>query len=456
VWSPLPPSFGVIDKKVSHTSLMRMFKFIQRVPTRLYNILIIEAVSSFGSFFTFVAGMALYIELTGDTTKWFWVPLVKAVVPLLTSGLSLKLLRTQPAPRSIGILLALNIVAIAILAIFRSIEMFFIITAFMAWLDTLAQPYYRQWASEQVQGDDLLSYNLTGESMRWLLFTLALGGSGLITAHYSAFWCYWVDVVVTAIALVIWIRVYPSLKEARIKRQASSQAASTGMPETTQKPGGMFGYLKHARWDILFGTPIVTVLCITYWSMNTISAFQGGLALPFVEENGWIPIVTHSSYMYAMLALGGLIAFALQQIPAVRNALNRGSLKLLAFMVLFDAFGAAGKVWAGQSFMAVLMIQAIFGVVITFLNAMLNTTLQRMAGPEHTGEVFGILVTVQKSLRLLGYAASGLLLSGMVWGGHWGFLISSGLELVVAVGILMARYVQNKNAALTASSEEGA
>jgi hypothetical protein len=424
---------------------MPMFRFMKNVPSRLYNIILIEAISSFGSFFTFIAGMALYIELTGDVNSWFWVPLVKAVVPLLTSAWSIKLLRTQKAPISVGWLLALNIVAIAALALFRNITMFFIVTAFMAWLDTLAQPNYRQWASEQVQGDDLLSYNLTGESLRWLLFTLALGGSGLITANFPAFWCYWVDVIATLVAFLLWWKVYPTLKEPRITRAESTRPVPAQNPTVpAASGGGLWHTLKTARWDILFGTPVVTVLCLTYWSMNTISAFQGGLALPFVRENHWLPEVTHASYMYAMLALGGLIAFCLQQIPRIRSALNRGSLRLLAFMVLFDAAGAAGKVFASENFTAVLCIQAIFGVVITFLNAMLNTSLQRSAGPEHTGEVFGILVTAQKSLRILGYAAAGILLNGIVWGGHWGFLVSALLEVLVAVGIMVARYIQQR------------
>jgi hypothetical protein len=150
--------------------------------------------------------------------------------------------------------------------------------------------------------------------------------------------------------------------------------------------------------------------------------------------------------MYAMLALGGLIAFTLQQDKKIKQALNTASLTLLTIMIALDATGAAGKVLAMSNFPLVLGIQAIFGAVIMFLNAMLNTRLQRQAGPEHTGEVFGILVTVQKSLRIFGYAGAGLMLKFVPWGGHWGFLLSSALEFGVVLSILIAQRIQKGQA----------
>jgi hypothetical protein len=409
-------------------------------PKHLYNIVWIEAISSFGSFFTFIASMALFMELTGDVTNWFWVPLVKAVVPLLLSPLTLRVLKHFKAPVAIGWILALNILAIAILAMFQNIQLFFIIIAFMSWLETLSQPFYRQWASEQIHEDELLNYNITGESMRWILFTTALGLSGLVTAHFKAFACYWVDVVVTVVALILWLCVR---KELEIPRFTCEKLMEELQPKELKT--GFFAVFQNARWDFLFGTPLLTTLCLTYWAMNTISAFQGGITLPFVSENGWKPEVTHLSYMYAMLALGGLVAFALQRIKKVKHLLQNASLSLLVLLIFCDASGAAGKVFAGDNFPLVLGIQAIFGAVIMLLNAMLNTRLQRQAGPEHTGEVFGILVTTQKSLRILGYAGAGVIMKLIPWGGHWGFLLSSALEYLVVLGILIAQRLQEKD-----------
>jgi hypothetical protein len=418
------------------SSLLDSFR---KTPSRLYSIILIETISSFGSFFTFVASMALYIELTGDVSSWFWVPLIKAIVPLLASPLTLKLLKHQKACPSTGWVLALNILGIAILASFPTIEVFFVVIAFMSWLETLAQPFFRQWASEQIHEDELLNYNVTGETLRWVLFTVALGLSGLVTAHFKAFACYWVDVFVTGIAFVMWWGVHKDMETPRF----TGEPLLEELQEREEKTG-LFAVFHNARWDLLFGSPLVTILCFTYWAMNTISAFQGGLALPFVAENGWKPEVTHASYMYAMLALGGLIAFTLQQNKKIKHGLKTASLGLLAIMIALDASGALGKVLAGSNFPLVLGIQAIFGAVIMFLNAMLNTRLQRQAGPEHTGEVFGILVTVQKSLRILGYAGSGLILKFLPWGGHWGFLLSSALEFMVVIAIVVAQRTQNQ------------
>ncbi|XVJ51862.1 MAG: MFS transporter [Vampirovibrio sp.] len=413
---------------------------LKKTPARLYSIIAVEAISSFGSFFTFIASMALYIELTGDVSTWFWVPLVKAVIPLLVSPLTLKILKHQKACISTGWILALNILAISILASFPTLHVFFGVIAFMAWLETLSQPFFRQWASEQVPEEDLLNYNITGETLRWVLFTIALGCSGLVTAHFKAFACYWVDVGATTLAFALWWWVHKKLSTPRF----TSNALMEGVQGKTLKTG-VFAVFQNARWDLLFGTPLVTTLCFTYWAMNTISAFQGGLALPFVQENGWKPEVTHASYMYAMLALGGLIAFTLQQDKKIKQALNTASLTLLTIMIALDATGAAGKVLAMSNFPVVLGIQAIFGAVIMFLNAMLNTRLQRQAGPEHTGEVFGILVTVQKSLRIFGYAGAGLMLKFVPWGGHWGFLLSSALEFGVVLSILIAQRIQKRD-----------
>jgi hypothetical protein len=412
----------------------------RQMPSRLYKIVLIEAISSFGTFFTFVASMALYMELTGDVSSWFWVPLIKAIVPLVASPITLKLLKHQKACPSTGWVLGLNILGIAILAIFHTIEVFFVVTAFMAWLDTLAQPFYRQWASEQIHEDDLLNYNVTGETLRWVLFTVALGLSGLVTAHFKAFACYWVDVAATMLAFLMWWGVRKELATPRF----TGEAVMEELQEREEKTG-LLAVFHNARWDLLLGSPLVTILCFTYWAMNTISAFQGGLALPFVAENGWKPEVTHASYMYAMLALGGLIAFVLQQNKRIKHGLTTASLGLLAIMITLDASGALGKVLAGSNFPLVLGIQAIFGAVIMFLNAMLNTRLQRQAGPEHTGEVFGILVTVQKSLRILGYAGSGLMMKFVPWGGHWGFVLSSALEYGVVMAILVAQQAQQKH-----------
>jgi hypothetical protein len=242
------------------------------------------------------------------------------------------------------------------------------------------------------------------------------------------------------LAFLMWWGVRKELATPRF----TGEAVMEELQEREEKTG-LLAVFHNARWDLLLGSPLVTILCFTYWAMNTISAFQGGLALPFVAENGWKPEVTHASYMYAMLALGGLIAFVLQQNKRIKHGLTTASLGLLAIMITLDASGALGKVLAGSNFPLVLGIQAIFGAVIMFLNAMLNTRLQRQAGPEHTGEVFGILVTVQKSLRILGYAGSGLMMKFVPWGGHWGFVLSSALEYLVVGAILVAQQAQQKD-----------
>jgi|GEM_PF-4412849 len=431
------------------------------LPRRIWNILIIESISSFGSFFTFVASMALYIQLTGDATTWFWAPLTKAVVPLLMSPFTLRVLAKVKAPQMSGAILILNILAIIWLAIMHNIVVFFIVMGIMAWLDTLAQPAYRQWISEQVDEDQLLNYNLTNETLKWVLFTVALGLSGLVTANYNAFLCFWVDVAVTIIALVLWIKTRKALEQPRITstktKTAQGSLAEKEIGDTVsvapvvQKKVGILDTLKNAEWDVLFSDKLIATLCITYWAMNTISAFQGGLNLPFAEENGW-KTVEATSYMFSAMAVGGLMAFSLQRIPNLKAALNNGKLSLLAWLLLFDGVAALLKGTLGPDLKLILGVQVVFGMVVTFMNAMLNTRLQKAAGPEKTAAVFGILVTVQKSLKILGYAGAGILLLQLqklevLMGAHWGFVASALPSFMLVAAVLWARKQQRKRRA---------
>jgi DHA3 family macrolide efflux protein-like MFS transporter len=375
-----------------------------------------ETVSQLGTGLAYIAVMAKFLELTGNTQGWAFILALKAV-PFLLFGWIAGYIADRCNPR--WVLLIVHLIQFLIylgIAFCHHIDLFCTLVFLSSTFDAFSIPAYKSLITRLLDKGLLLGANSLEETVRSTVAIMGIACSGIIIGWAGLQACFLVDAATFGIAALN----LACMRHLPLTAREPSALTSSQKPWKTlrQELGRGFLLLRDQK-GIRYPIFISLFLCM-------LVGFEMPMFLPFAVEKGWNgPLAT--GYLYACASLGSLLT-ALILLNRKKSPIRH--LWPVSLVIMMDGCILLGIVLSPKLAIA-LCIALGLGTTETLFRTYSVTEIQQTVTPDTVGRVFSALAAVQEPVKILSMVLSGVVV-GLISARN-GLLLAVGLELLIGL-----------------------